>query len=63
MSGFKVFHADDHALPNPKAKLEIKLLDGNVVSGTVEANCDLFGHNSLGRFSMYYDSIRSIYFE
>jgi len=63
MSGFEVLQADDHTSPNPKAKLKIKLLDGTEVSGTVEANCDLFGYNNLGRFSAYYDNIRSIHFE
>ena len=63
MSGIEVLQADDHTSPSPKAKLEVKLLDGTVVSGTVEANCDLFGYNSLGRFATYYDRIRSIHFE
>ncbi|AOX99665.1 hypothetical protein [Jeongeupia sp. USM3] len=63
MAGFDVLHADDHASPNAKARLKIELVDGTVLSGTADANCDLFGYNEVGRFSTYYDRIRSVRFE
>ena len=63
MSGFEVIHADDHTVSNAKAKINITLLNGSSVSGTVEANCDLFGNNDLGRFTTYFDQIRSVHFE
>lgn len=63
MSRLVVIQADDPASPSPRAKVEVRLLDGTVVSGSVEANCDLFGYNSVGRVTMHYDHIRSIDFE
>jgi len=63
MSSFEVLHADDHTSTNAKAKIKIELLNGSAVSGTVEANCDLFGNNDLGRFTTYYDLVRSVHFE
>ncbi|HSH71475.1 MAG TPA: hypothetical protein VK974_00320 [Methylophilaceae bacterium] len=63
MSSFEVLHADDHTSTNAKAKIKIELLNGSAVSGTVEANCDLFGNNDVGRFTTYYDQIRSVHFE
>lgn len=63
MARFEVQRADDHTSPNPKAHLLITLLDGTAVPGVVEANCDLFGHNDLGRFTTYFDQIRMVRFE
>lgn len=63
MASFEVQRADDHTSPNPKAHLQITLLDGTVVPGVVEANCDLFGHNDLGRFTTYFDQVRMVRFE
>jgi len=63
MSSFEVLHADDHTSSNAKAKIKIELLNGSAVSGTVEANCDLFGNNDVGRFTTYYDQVRSVHFE
>lgn len=63
MASFEVLRADDHTSPNPKARLQITLLDGTTVPGTVEANCDLFGHNDLGRFTTYFDQVRMVRFE
>lgn len=63
MASFEVQRADDHTSPNPKAHLLITLLDGTAVPGTVEANCDLFGHNDLGRFTTYFDQVRMVRFE
>jgi hypothetical protein len=63
MAGFEVLQADDHGSPNAKAKLRVELLDGTAVAGTVDAACDLFGTNSLGRFTTYFDRVRSVRFE
>ncbi len=63
MASIEVQRADDHTTPNPKAHLQITLLDGSTVPGVVEANCDLFGYNDLGRFTTYFDQIRMVRFE
>lgn len=63
MSGLEVVNADNHTVSNAKAKIKITLLNGSSVSGTVEANCDLFGNNDLGRFTTYFDQVRSVHFE
>jgi len=63
MASIEVQRADDHTSPSPKAHLQITLLDGTTVPGEVEANCDLFGHNDLGRFTTYFDQIRMVRFE
>jgi len=63
MASFEVQRADDHTSPNPKAHLQITLLDGTAVPGVVEANCDLFGYNDLGRFTTYFDQVRMVRFE
>lgn len=63
MSSFEVLRADDHTTPNAKAHIKVKLLSGEAISGTVEANCDLFAYNDLGRFSTFFDQVRSVRFE
>jgi len=63
LSSIEVIHADDHTAPNPKAKLTLTLPGGTQVSGTVDAACDLFGYNDLGRFSIYFDRLQSVRFE
>lgn len=63
MASIEVQRADNHTTPNPKAHLQITLLDGTAVPGVVEANCDLFGYNDLGRFTTYFDQIRMVRFE
>lgn len=55
--------ADDNFTPNAKAKLKVTLLDGAELSGSVAADCDLFGYNSLGRFTTFYHRLRSVRFE
>ena len=42
---------------------KVTLLSGASVTGMVEANCDLFGENEVGRFSTFFDQIRSVHFE
>jgi hypothetical protein len=63
MAGFEVVRADEPTAPNAKAEVSIQLVDGAVVSGTTDANCDLFGYNDLGRFTTYYDRIHRVQFE
>lgn len=63
MSGFDVLQADDHTSATAKARLKLLLLNGSEVSATVEANCDLFGTNDLGRVTTYYDQLRGVRFE
>jgi hypothetical protein len=63
ISSLEVLHADDHTSPNARAQLKIQLLDGTDVLGTVDAGCDLFGYNDVGRFTTYYDRVRRIQFE
>lgn len=63
MASFEVQRADDHTSPSPRAYLLITLLEGAAVSGAIEANCDLFGYNNLGRFTTYFDQVRQVRFE
>jgi hypothetical protein len=63
MAGFDVIQADDHTNANAKARLKLLLANGSEVSGTVEANCDLFGTNDIGRVTTYYDQLRGVRFE
>lgn len=63
LAGFDVVQADDHANSNAKAKLRLILANGTEISGTVEANCDLFGTNDIGRVTTYYDQLRGVRFE
>lgn len=63
MAGFEVLQADAYTAPNARAKLNITLPNGKQVIGDVDANCDLFGTNDLGRFSTFFDRIKSVRFE
>lgn len=63
MASIDVLQADDNFTPNAKAKLKVTLLDGAELSGAVAADCDLFGYNSLGRFTTFYHRLRSVRFE
>lgn len=63
MASIDVLQADDNFTPNAKAKIKVTLLDGAELSGAVAADCDLFGYNSLGRFTTYYHRLRSVRFE
>jgi hypothetical protein len=63
MAGFDVLQADDHNSSTAKARLRLLLANGSEVSGTVEANCDLFGTNDIGRVTTYYDQLRGVRFE
>ncbi len=63
MSSFDVLHSDGNTTPNAKAKVNITLLDGSKLVGIVDATCDLFGYNDVGRFATYYDRIQSVHFE
>lgn len=63
MASFEVQHADPHTASTAKARLQITLLDGGTVSDSVDANCDLFGFNDVGRFATFFDQIRLVRFE
>ena len=63
MAGIDVLQADENTTPNAKAKLKVTLLDGIELSGSVAADCDLFGYNSVGRFTTFYHRLKSIRFE
>ncbi|HSV61008.1 MAG TPA: hypothetical protein VLJ19_19095 [Variovorax sp.] len=63
MAGFEVYHSDPHASPDAKARLLVEMRDGKKVQATVAAACELFGDNVEGRFSAYYEGIRSVRFE
>lgn len=63
MASFEVQHADPHTASTAKARLQITLLDGGTVSDSVDANCDLFGFNDVGRFATFFDQIRVVRFE
>lgn len=63
MASFEVTHADAHTSSTAKARIQITLLDGTTVSDSVDANCDLFGFNDVGRFATFFDQIRMVRFE
>lgn len=63
MAGFEVLQAERHTSSTAKAQIKVTLLSGTSVTGMVEANCDLFGENEMGRFSTFFDQIRSVHFE
>lgn len=63
MAGFEVLQAERHTSSTAKAQIKVTLLSGGSVTGMVEANCDLFGENEMGRFSTFFDQIRSVHFE
>lgn len=63
MAGFEVLQAERHTSSTAKAQIKVTLLSGGSVTGMVEANCDLFGENEMGRFSTFFDQLRSVHFE
>lgn len=63
MAGFEVLQAERHTSSTAKAQIKVTLLGGTSVTGMVEANCDLFGENEMGRFSTFFDQVRSVHFE
>lgn len=63
MASIEVLQADESTVPNAKAKLKLTLVDGTELSGSVAADCDLFGYNNVGRFTTFYHRLRSIRFE
>ncbi|MCO5976299.1 hypothetical protein [Ideonella oryzae] len=63
MAGFEVLRAERHTSSTAKAQIKVTLLNGDSITGMVEANCDLFGENEVGRFSTFFDQIRSVHFE
>lgn len=63
MASIEVLQADENTVPNAKAKLKLTLVDGTELSGSVAADCDLFGYNNVGRFTTFYHRLRSVRFE
>lgn len=63
MRGFDVARADAPGTAGGKASLVIHLLDGSELKGTMDAHCDLFGTNDLGRFSTTFDKLQGVRFE
>lgn len=63
MASIDVLQADENTVPNAKAKLKLTLEDGTELSGSVAADCDLFGYNNIGRFTTFYHRLRSVRFE
>jgi hypothetical protein len=63
MRGFDVTRADAPGTAGGKTSLVIHLRDGSELKGTMDANCDLFGTNDLGRFSTTFDKLQGVRFE
>lgn len=62
MRSFEVLQADPSGAPNAKATVQITLLDGRTLDGRVEANCDLFGFNELGRYATTFQRLKRVDF-
>ena len=44
------------------AAVVITLLDGGTVTDRTAANCDLFGYNTLGRYSVLFKDVKRVDF-
>lgn len=62
MRAIEFVRSDPMGAANAQASLLITLLDGRTLTGTIGANCDFFGYNDLGRFSLYPERLRRIDF-
>jgi hypothetical protein len=62
MRGFDVLRADPTGTPQGMATLRIRLLDGRAIEGRVDAQCDVFGYNDLGRYTTSWQSLKRVEF-
>ena len=63
MVAFDLMRAIDVVESNPiSATVVITLLDGRTVEDRTAANCDLFGYNTLGRFSVLFTDVKRVEF-
>jgi hypothetical protein len=62
MRGFEVLRADPFGTPAGIAILRIRLLDGRAIEGRVDAQCDIFGYNDLGRYTTSWQSLKRVEF-
>jgi hypothetical protein len=63
MTSLEVTHADKLFAPDGKATVHIVLATGAPLDGTVGGNCDFFGTNDIGRFSLYPQQLKRIDFQ
>ena len=63
MKSVEVLRADPVHAPNAKATIVITLLDGRKIEDRVNASCDIFGYNDLGRFTTYFDKLKRVDFQ
>jgi len=63
MTSLAVERSDDQFAPDGKADLIVSLVDGRSVKGAVGSGCDFFGHNDLGRYSVYPHRLHRIDFQ
>ena len=63
MKSFEVLHADAANVPNARATVVITLLDGKTMKDVVDAACDIFGYNDLGRFTTYFQQLKRVDFQ
>jgi hypothetical protein len=54
--------SDDPFVPNGKAVVVVIFTSGQVLRTTIPSNCDLFGFNELGRFSLYPHKLQRLEF-
>ncbi len=62
MISIEVKRADKLFAPNGTATVHIVLVTGGLLDGTVGGNCDFFGTNDLGKFSLYPQQLKRIDF-
>jgi hypothetical protein len=58
MRSFEVLRADPAGTPAATATVRIRLLDGRAIEGRIDAQCDIFGYNDLGRYTTSWQSLR-----
>ncbi len=62
MRSLEVLRSDKLFTPEGKATVRVTLVSGETLTGTVGGNCDFFGTNDLGRYSLYPQRLKRIDF-
>ena len=62
MRSFEVKRVDPLGAPQAKATVTIRLLGGRAIGGRVDAQCDIFGYNDLGRYTTMLQTLKRVEF-
>jgi hypothetical protein len=60
---FEVMRSDVYLAPGAMAQLRIAMISGDTLTGNIDANCDVFGYNDIGRYSITFDKLSRVVFE